>query len=161
MALSSPQKILLIPRLSWLWHLINSISSERSWCPPVRANLILSPSGCFPRFQSQERVQGWRTKGAFHQKWVNASHGSSQSGHTAIANKCWWMGMLGLRVAGHRQASMLGKYRSQFCFPNCFCFSSAVMATHLPHKAGTVNRILEFFIGHWCRMPNAKLNQVF
>jgi hypothetical protein len=53
---------------------INSImSSERGLFPPALANLISSPSGHFPKFQSQVRVQGWRTKGTHHQRWVSKS----------------------------------------------------------------------------------------
>lgn len=159
-----PGRFFLCQDLAGYGILINSISSERSWFPPVLANLIFSPSGCFPQLQCQERVQGWRTKGTHHQRWVTAGHHSSQSGHRATTNKLWWMLMPGLWVAGNRQASMLGNTEANSASQIAFVFHQQLWQHgwfHLPHKAGTVNRILELFIGHWYRMPNAKLNQVF
>lgn len=77
--------------------------SERTGTPPVPADLILTPSGCFPRRSLAKwvgRVAGQRER---RLRWESTRHPASQSGLGATANKLCSMQTLGLPVAGHRR----------------------------------------------------------
>lgn len=127
----------------------------------VPADLI-SPCSCFPR-----RIKGQRHRVAGQQNVIWGGKGcaiplASQGSEPQQTNCAEWSHLVsGWQAIGFCAGQMA---EPNSVFKMAFVFRQ-LLGHHgwydLPCKAGTLNRILEFFLGYQCLVNNAKLNQIF
>lgn len=141
---------------------LKGISFERSGILLVPEDLYFSPLGCFPR-RSRSQTQGYRAvrQRGCHLWWEGVCHPIRQLGLWVMPNSAEWEHtVLRWQVTGFHAREEIGAnfvFQIAFVFHQLICYHGWF---HLPCKAGTLNRIPGFFVGHQYLGCNAKLNQV-